>query len=172
MRMRSAVAGLSRGKWPASWTSHRAAAIASFMAKKTEAARNSGGSPIACKRHCLTFKPSSGEGVTSKESFESLPLRIHRRSADKHFATTCILLYTQYDKIAHYSLLKSRRRAGSRHPWEGRRWTRSVCWRTPESCRFQVLAWTWRPSASTCAPRERTIRIPGWRCNICVYLYI
>ena len=49
MRIRSGVAGLSRRKLPWRPASARAAAIASLAAKNTEADRNRGGSPIACK---------------------------------------------------------------------------------------------------------------------------
>ena len=47
MRMRSGVAGLSRPKCPVSPCCCRAARTASLMAKNTEAAQKSGGSPTA-----------------------------------------------------------------------------------------------------------------------------
>lgn len=49
MRMRAAVAGASSVKCSGAPASARAAAIASLIAKNTELARNSGGSPTAWK---------------------------------------------------------------------------------------------------------------------------
>lgn len=47
IRIRSGVAGLSRGNQSVQPTSARAAIMASFMAKKTDEARKNGGSPTA-----------------------------------------------------------------------------------------------------------------------------
>ena len=49
IRIFSTVAGLLKAKFPVSPASFRAADTASLMAKSTDAAKNSGGSPIACK---------------------------------------------------------------------------------------------------------------------------
>lgn len=51
MRILSTVAGLSSGKDPWRPDSALAAAMASLRAKKTEAARRSGGSPTACGQY-------------------------------------------------------------------------------------------------------------------------
>ena len=48
MRIRSAVAGESNRKLPTRPDSFRAYPIASWIAKKTEEAKNNGGSPTAC----------------------------------------------------------------------------------------------------------------------------
>jgi hypothetical protein len=50
IRIEAAVAGESNLKYPSSLISLRAFLIASFIAKNTDEAKKSGGSPTACKK--------------------------------------------------------------------------------------------------------------------------
>ena len=83
--MRSQVAGLSIWKGLLSPASSRAAFMASWMAKNTDAARNNGGSPTACNKYnkCCNNSLQQVQQVLQQQPAASTKARAGQNTSGK-----------------------------------------------------------------------------------------